>query len=159
MFDKYLAFEKSVGCVVYRMEKEKILFLLVQYRSWQWDFPKGHMEKGESEEQTMAREIREETGIVDLSILQGFRTQSNYFYVAKGNEKKERQKEGRGIYIFKRAVFFAAQTFNKDVKIDFENKNFAWLTYGEVLDRLKNDGSIRIIKEVFAELDSRKNVE
>lgn len=158
MFNKYLAFEKSVGCVVYRIENEKILFLLVQYRSWQWDFPKGHMESGESEKQTMEREIAEETGIVDLAILPNFRTQSNYFYVAKGNEKKERQKEGRGIYIFKRAVFFAAQTFSENVKIDFENKNFAWLAYQEVLERLKNDGSKRIIKEVFAELNSRKNV-
>jgi len=150
---KYLAFEKSVGCVIFRQDKEKTLFLLVQYRSWQWDFPKGHTEKGESELQTMKREIEEETGITELEILPNFRAKANYFYTAKGNEKKERIANGRGIYIFKSAIFFAAKTNQFDVKIDFENKNYAWLSIEEVLDRLRNDDSKKIIKKVGKVLD------
>jgi 8-oxo-dGTP pyrophosphatase MutT (NUDIX family) len=153
---RYLSFEKSVGCVIYRKDKEKNLFLLVQYRSWQWDFPKGHMEEGENEEQTMRREVAEETGITDLHILPGFRIQVRYFYTAKGNEKKEREVEGRGIYIFKKAVFYAAQTFNEEVKIDFENKNFAWLTFEEVMGRLKNDDSKKVIQKVVEALELGK---
>ena len=150
---KYLAFEKSVGCVVYRKSKDKTLFLLVQYRSWQWDFPKGHMEKGENEQQTMRREIEEETAIKDLVILPDFRTQARYFYTAKGNEKKEREVEGRGIYIFKKVVFFAGETFGENVKIDFENKNFVWLQYEDVLKRLKNNGSKKVMQKVAVALN------
>ena len=154
---KYLSFEKSVGCVIYRKNEDKTLFLLVQYRSWQWDFPKGHMEKGESEEQTLRREVFEETGIEDLEILPNFRESVHYFYTAKGNEKKERISQNKGVYIFKNAVFYVAQTKVKEVKIDFENKAYIWLTYQEVLERLSNSGSRKIIQEVKKALESRKN--
>lgn len=142
---KYLSFEKSVGCVIYRKEAEKILFLLVQYRSWQWDFPKGHVEEGESEQQTLRREVFEETGIDDLKVLPDFRTSVRYFYVAKGNEKTEREMQKKSIYIFKKAVYYLAQTSQSDVKIDFENKNFAWLNYDEAYKKIKNSGSKKVI--------------
>jgi len=150
---KYLAFEKSVGCVVYRKSNDKTLFLLVQYRSWQWDFPKGHVEDGENEEQTLRREILEETGIENLDILPNFRESVRYFYTAKGNEKKERILQKKGIYIFKNAVYYAAETLKSDVSIDFENKAYAWLTYQEVLDRLINDGSKKVINQVASAMN------
>lgn len=37
--------------------------LLVRYRSGAWAFPKGHLEPGETPEQTAVREVREETGV------------------------------------------------------------------------------------------------
>lgn len=152
----YLAFEKSVGCVVYRKQGDENLFLLVQYRSWQWDFPKGHVEKGENEEETFRREVFEETGINDLEILPNFRESVRYFYTAKGKEKTERISQKKGIYIFKNAVFYAAQTQEENVKIDFENKAYAWLSYDEVCERLINDGSKKVIQKVAKTLDMDK---
>lgn len=146
---KYLSFEKSVGGVVYRKQGDETLFLLVQYRSWQWDFPKGHVEEGESEEQTLRREILEETGISDLEILPNFRSSVRYFYTAKGNEKNERIAKGEGIYIFKNAVYYAVKTNQEDVRIDFENKAFMWLSFDEAYKKLGNDGSRKVLNEVF----------
>lgn len=37
--------------------------LLVRYRSGAWAFPKGHVEPGETLEQTAVREVHEETGV------------------------------------------------------------------------------------------------
>jgi len=37
--------------------------LLVRYRSGAWAFPKGHVEAGESDEQTAVREVQEEGGV------------------------------------------------------------------------------------------------
>ncbi len=42
--------------------------LLIRYRSGAWAFPKGHVEPGETLEQTAIREVREEGG-VEASLL------------------------------------------------------------------------------------------
>lgn len=154
---KYIAFEKSVGGVIYKQQDEKILFLMLRYRSGQWDFPKGHMEKNESEEQTLRREILEETNIGELSIFPKFRIAVNYFYSAKGKEKKERIREGRGIYIFKKVAYYLCRTTQEDVKIDFENTDYAWLEYQQAYDRISNDGSRKIIAAAQHAITSRKN--
>jgi len=153
---KLFAFEKSVGGVVFRRQDEKILYLLLCYRSWQWDFPKGHVEKNESEEQTLRREILEETGISDISILPKFRRGSWYFYRAKGNELKERIEKGRGVNIFKRVALYCVQTKDREVKIDFESKDFAWLSFEEAYKKLGNDDSRRILR--FANEAILKNI-
>ena len=57
-------YEKSCGAIVFHRFKDGIKVLLVKNRNGKyWSFPKGHVEKGESEHQTAAREIKEETGL------------------------------------------------------------------------------------------------
>ena len=65
--------EKSCGAVVYRMEDGSPEILLIKHRNGgHWAFPKGHVEKNETESETALREIQEETGLaVDLDT--GFR--------------------------------------------------------------------------------------
>ncbi len=65
--------EKSCGAVVYRVEGGDPEILLIKHRNGgHWAFPKGHVEKNETESETALREIREETGLaVDLET--GFR--------------------------------------------------------------------------------------
>lgn len=57
-------FEKSCGVLPYRTVNGQKEFLLVFERfSKCWSLPKGHMEAGETEEQTALRELQEETGL------------------------------------------------------------------------------------------------
>jgi len=85
--------EKSAGAIIFRREpfdtaqgkKYKIYFLLLHYPSLNrkgghWEFPKGHIEEGENEEETMRREIQEETGIKDLEMVLGFKKYIKYFF-------------------------------------------------------------------------------
>ncbi len=153
----YISFEKSVGGVVYRKQDGKILFLLLQYRSGQWDFPKGHVEESESEEQTLKREVREETGIDDLAVLSGFSIPVRYFYSARGNEKQERESLGKGTYIFKKVVYFAAETPVSEVRIDFENQDHAWLEFAEAYQRITNAGSKKVLKAAQKAISSGNN--
>ena len=70
--------EKSAGAIIFRKEPEKIYYLLLHYpvRSLRakreyWDLPKGHIEKGEKIEDTVKREVQEETGISIKNIRRG----------------------------------------------------------------------------------------
>ncbi len=136
-----MAFEKSIGAVVFRREGKKIKYLLIQhpksgvYRG-HWDFPKGHVEKGEAWEETLRREVKEETGITKLEIIPVFYAWYKYFYRAKYKEKKERQKSGKGINIFKIVTVYLAETKAKKVKLSFEHVAYAWLEYEEALERI-----------------------
>jgi 8-oxo-dGTP pyrophosphatase MutT (NUDIX family) len=74
----------SAGVVVVRREGEAWRYLLLRaYKNW--DFPKGEAEPGEDPLETAKREVREETGISDLSFRwgHGFRETPPY----KGGRK------------------------------------------------------------------------
>lgn len=55
----------AAGGIVENENKE----LLFMFRNGYWDLPKGHWESGESLSFTAKREVREETGIKDLEII------------------------------------------------------------------------------------------
>lgn len=56
-------FHKSCGVLVYREENGVREYLLALQLGDHWSIPKGHMEAGESEEETALRELFEETGL------------------------------------------------------------------------------------------------
>lgn len=53
---------------MYRQLASGTQILMIQDRVGRWTIPKGHVEEGERLEQTALREVREETGLVDLKI-------------------------------------------------------------------------------------------
>lgn len=109
--------EKSCGSVIYIKEENKIKYLLLQnlYGS-QWGFAKGHMEEGETEEETAKREVLEEAGI-KIKFFNGFRQEISY--TIRGD-------------IFKVAVFFLGETKDKNIKIqEGEIKDYCFATYEE----------------------------
>lgn len=55
---------RAAGGVVYTYGTDgALLLLLIQDRHRSWTLPKGHLERGESEEQAAVREVAEETGV------------------------------------------------------------------------------------------------
>ena len=113
-----MALEKSCGALIFRLDGAKRLYLLLHYAGGHWDFPKGHVEKGESEEQTARREIQEETGLTSLEFLPGFREEISYTF--RHNTGEEAQKQ---------VAFFLASTSEKLVRLSDEHIGFAWLPY------------------------------
>lgn len=69
--------EKSCGAVVWRQSGGVREYLLVRHNGGHWSFPKGHVEGDETEAETAAREILEETGLT-AEIHTDFRQQVTY---------------------------------------------------------------------------------
>lgn len=73
-----MQYEKSCGAIVYRKFHGNIELLLIKNANGgHWSFPKGHVEEGETEEETAIREIKEETGI-DVILDNSFRKVITY---------------------------------------------------------------------------------
>ena len=64
-----IKFEKSAGGVVVRFGEGDPRFLLIRDSYGHWGFPKGHLEKGERADTAALREVMEETGLRNLSVL------------------------------------------------------------------------------------------
>ena len=149
-----ISFEKSVGAVVFRQSDGVNMFLLLHYRSGHWDFPKGHQEKGETEHETLIREVAEEAGINDLKIIPGFKTQTRFFYRAGEEERERRKKEGRFSSVAKKVVYYLTETKTRQIEISFEHTGFEWLGYGDALARITYDNSKNVLKKANKFLNS-----
>ncbi len=130
--------EHSAGAVVFRKENSKRLYLLLHYEKGHWDFPKGHIEKNETEEEAAVRETKEETGISDLNFIEGFKEKIEYFF----------RQDGKLTY--KDVAYFLAETKTRDIKLSFEHIGFEWLSYENALERITFKNSREILKKANA---------
>ena len=109
-------YENSCGAIVFNENTEKIL--LVKMHNGNWGFPKGHIEKDETKEETAIREVLEETN-VRIKIIPNFEREIKYI----PNEKT-----------IKKVTIFMGITQDEEVSIDtFEIEDFKWCTYEEAL--------------------------
>lgn len=69
--------EKSCGNIVFKKENGILKVLLIHHNLGHYGMPKGHVELGETEEETALREVFEETGISSY-IIDGFREMITY---------------------------------------------------------------------------------
>lgn len=63
--------EPTAGGIVFRRNKKSgdVEILLIQDAKDRWTIPKGHIEEGETAKETAAREIGEETGLTDITVM------------------------------------------------------------------------------------------
>lgn len=130
-----MATEKSCGAIVFKKHKDGIKYLLLHYEAGHWDFPKGNQEKNEKDEQTAAREIKEETGIEDIEFVEGFKEAIKYFY------KKDEET------IFKEVAFFLAQSATDKVTISKEHIGYAWVSYEHAMKKLTFNNSKELLEK------------
>jgi len=135
--------EISAGVVIFRKEKNRIKYLLLHYGTKQhpkhWGFVKGHIEAWEDEKETVLRETDEETGLIDLVFIEGFREKLDYFFRRKTEKGTET--------VHKVVVYYLAETKTKEVKISFEHIGYKWLEYKKALEKLTFDNSKEILRK------------
>jgi len=127
--------EISVGSVLYILGTDfNVNYLILNYSYGHWDFPKGNIENGESEIDTIKREIMEETGITDIKFIDGFRQQISYKYKKKSK------------LVNKSVIYYIVETKSNKVVLSFEHLDFAWLNLDDALNRLSFDNSKKVLK-------------
>ena len=145
--------ERSAGAVIFRDTKKGPQYLLLHHylnsrarerkSDGHWDFSKGHIEKGEKTEDTVRREIEEETGISDITFIPGFKETTKYFV---GTEPDRR---------LKFVAFFLAKTHAEKVAISHEHQGFAWLPFEEACERVTYKDSKNLLKRANAFLSAK----
>ena len=73
-----MKYEKSCGVIPFYYKDKKLHVVLIKQTNGVVGFPKGHMEKGESEIETALRECHEETK-AKPSIIDGFKEEISYY--------------------------------------------------------------------------------
>jgi len=141
-----VAFEKSVGAVVFRVTQKGREFLFMKYRSGHWEFPRGRAEEGETELETMQREIEEETGLSQLKILPNFRKVIRFSYKAHGHEYDLRVKNDCCVYVHKKVIFYLVEALDEDIIISDEHQQFRWLPFEEGYKLLTFSGAKKVLK-------------
>lgn len=116
--------EKSCGAVIFIKKEEQTKYLLLNYAAGHWDFVKGNVEVNETEKDTVLRELKEETAIVDAHFLDGFKETIAYFY------------RRQGLTVHKEVVFFIMESHTDKVTLSFEHIDYIWLDYQHAMGKL-----------------------
>ena len=138
-------YEKSCGAVIFRRDGGQLQFLIVKNKKGRnWGFPKGHVELGESEEQTALREVREETGL-SVKLCRGFRAVSRYSLWNRAS---------------KRVVFFLAESRGGEVTVQEEEIERArWLSYPAAMNFFRFDNDRRVLKSAVSWMNKHHMME
>jgi len=132
--------ERSAGFVIFHVDAQtrERRYLLLDYGRY-WDFPKGHLEPGESDLAAAVRELEEETGITDITRVEGFAREINYFYHANGTPMN------------KSVIFFLAETDDEEIRLSHEHVGGAYFKFDDAIRKLKYPNAREVLRaaEVF----------
>lgn len=129
-----MIYEKSCGAVVFTRMNNEIQYLLIRNLTGIYGFPKGHVEQGETEEQTALREVFEEVGLA-VKLVSGFRCEDEHPIPQKENTMKQ-------------IVYFLGEYSNQEFTYQKEELTDALLTdYETAMTLFQFDSSKRILTE------------
>ena len=137
-----MTLERSCGAVVFTRVSGEIRYVLGHAVEGFYGFPKGHMEPGETTEETALREIREEVGL-EVTLLPGFHAQDEYPLPKKPGTRK-------------RVDFFLAEYADQPlVPQETEFLSAGLYSFDEALRLLQREGSRRVLCEADGFLKNR----
>lgn len=89
---------RSAGGIV--LGDRGTIALVRNARGGAWTFPKGHIDEGESDEEAAVREIREETGLADLELIDDLGSYERYRIGPSGDDNDESELKEIHLYLF-----------------------------------------------------------
>lgn len=145
-----MADEKSCGAIIFTYEnnirKYVILSGVGSYKGY-YGFPKGHMEAGETEQETALREVKEETGL-DVVLYKDFKTVDEHMLAREGrpNDKKTN-------------IYFLAEYHDQEFVMQrSEVSEIILLDYQEAMNTLQYEESKRELMEAEEYLRQKESI-
>ena len=137
-----MALIHSAGAVLYTVIDGERRYVLVREKNGSYGLPKGHVEPGESLDQTALREVREETGL-RIRLVEGFRTTDEHPIP----EKKD---------TIKQIVYFLGTYEDQEPVYQREElSGLCLVSYEEAMGMFQFESSRRILRETNAFLLER----
>ena len=139
--------EKSCGAVIYKIDNDKVYYLLLKMNYGHTSLCKGHQEEGESDEETAIREIKEETSL-DVKLDTTFKTKITY----SPNELSLKD-----VYFYLATPVDSSLTPKDDH--DEEVASFEWCDYEEALFKITYDSDRNVVKKAEAHIKRYRGLE
>jgi bis(5'-nucleosidyl)-tetraphosphatase len=131
----------SAGIVLFRDTPERDFLLLrsALTRRPVWEFPKGAIEAGETEQEAAERELREEAGlrVGDYEVLDGFIDVERYFFT-RGSGADQ-------LLIHKQVTYFIARWHQGEIRISPEATRYQWANATAAERRLRFPEKRRVL--------------
>jgi 8-oxo-dGTP pyrophosphatase MutT (NUDIX family) len=137
----------SAGAILFRDTRGRREYLLLKSRPGDWEFPKGGVEGEEELQQTAIREVKEEAGISDFRLLDGFREDYDYVFEANGNT------------IHKTVHLFVAKSYEASAELSSEHRDMQWRDYDQAFNTVTQDGPREILEQADEFLDEKLDEE
>lgn len=129
-----MIYEKACGAVVYTFLNGRIHYVIIQQQEGFHGFPKGHVEKNETEGETALREIYEEVGLRP-TLIKGFKVIDEYPLLRKQ-------------HVIKQVVYFLAEYSSQAIIIQEEELLGAMLLpYEEAIKILDYESSRKVLAQ------------
>ncbi len=128
--------EPTAGGVIFRRSAngKGTEILLIQDAKNRWTIPKGHIEEGEEAKQTAEREIREETGLKEVKVLN---------WLGKINFRYRRQ---QSLVLMTTDIFLVkAEGDTNNLKPEDWMNGIKWFSASEALDKIEYEDIGKII--------------
>lgn len=123
--------ETSCGVVLVNLGS----VLLLQYPQGHWDLPKGHVEQDDLDNyETARRELKEETGISELSFIENFEHRTEYQFKHKGKRR------------IKQVYWYIATTEQISISLSKEHRSYMWLDWEQALEQATHAETKELIK-------------
>lgn len=135
-------YRKTVFIVVYRVVNKRRVYLILKRKlHWRgYEFPKGGIEDGESELDTVKREVFEETGL-KIKNIKNYNKKGKYDFVRELPDRKGVSGQAYSLY--------SVEVGEGDVVFDkHEHSGFQWLSYIDALKILSKPNQKECLKLV-----------
>ncbi|WP_165423674.1 NUDIX hydrolase [Ktedonosporobacter rubrisoli] len=137
----------SAGAIILREVEGKLKIALAQHQKSpdDWALPKGHVEPGETIEQTARREVYEETGLSNIQLIK---------YLGLVTRQSVRD---TGVIQLKKIHYYLAYSpigHSEELPTDAKFKGVAWFTPEEILALVPHKEDLTFLKEQLEPLFS-----